>query len=65
MSDLLKINRNGQILEIALDRPEAKALDVGLEALWDQLADPCFEIIPLKGIEKKVERTQAYEIRRQ
>jgi hypothetical protein len=65
MSDLLKINRNGQIFEIALDRPEAKALDVGLEALWDQLADPCFEIIPLKGIEKKVARTQAYEIRRQ
>jgi hypothetical protein len=27
MSDLLKINRNGQILDIALDRPEANALD--------------------------------------
>jgi len=36
MSDFLKINRNGRILEI----------------------------IPLRGIEKKVERTQAYEIRR-
>jgi hypothetical protein len=28
MSDFLKINRNGQILEIALDRPEANARDV-------------------------------------
>ena len=27
MSDFLKINRNGQILEIALDRPKANALD--------------------------------------
>ncbi len=27
MSDLLKINRNGQILEVTLDRPEAKALN--------------------------------------
>jgi hypothetical protein len=62
MSDFLKINRNGQILEIALDRPKANALDVGLEALRGRLADPCFEFIPLKGIEKKVERIQAYEI---
>jgi hypothetical protein len=37
--------------------------DVGLDALWDRLADPCFEFIPLKGIEKKIERTQAHEIR--
>jgi hypothetical protein len=62
MSDFLKINRNGQILEIALDRPKANALDVGLEALRGRLVDPCFEFIPLKGIEKKVERIQAYEI---
>jgi hypothetical protein len=62
MSDFLKINRNGQILEIALDRPKANALDVGLVALRGRLADPCFEFIPLKGIEKKVERIQAYEI---
>jgi hypothetical protein len=62
MSDFLKINRNGQILEIALDRPKANALDVGLEALRGRLAGPCFEFIPLKGIEKKVERIQAYEI---
>jgi hypothetical protein len=27
MSDVLKISRNGQILDIALDRPEANALD--------------------------------------
>jgi enoyl-CoA hydratase/carnithine racemase len=27
MSDFLKINRNGQILEIVLDRPKANALD--------------------------------------
>jgi len=27
MSQLLKINNNGQILHIALDRPEANALD--------------------------------------
>ena len=27
MSDFLKINRNGQILEIILDRPKANALD--------------------------------------
>jgi hypothetical protein len=26
--------------------------DVGLKALRGRLADPCFEIIPLKGIEK-------------
>ena len=26
--------------------------DVGLEALRGRLADPCFEIIPLRGIEK-------------
>jgi hypothetical protein len=65
MSDLLKINRNGQILEIALDRPKANEFDVEPKALRGQLADPCFEIIPLKGIRKKVERTQAYEIRRQ
>jgi hypothetical protein len=62
MSDFFKINRNGQILEIALDRPKANALDVGLVALRGRLADPCFEFIPLKGIEKKVERIQAYEI---
>ncbi len=65
MSDFLKINRNGQILEIALDRPKANALDVVLEAFRGRLAVPCFEIIPLKGIEKKVERIQTYEIRRQ
>jgi hypothetical protein len=29
------------------------------------MADPCFEFIPLRGIEKKVERTHAHEIRRQ
>ena len=57
MSDLLKINRNGQIADIARDRPAANALDVGLEALRGQLADLCFEITPHKGIEKKVERT--------
>ena len=73
MSELLKINRNGQILEIALGRPKANKRgggiwvnnDVGLEALRGRLADPCFEIIPLKGIEKNVERTQTHEIRRQ
>ena len=27
MSELLKISRNGQILYVALDRPEANALD--------------------------------------
>jgi crotonobetainyl-CoA hydratase len=27
MSDILKINRNGQILEIILDRPKANTLD--------------------------------------
>ncbi len=27
MSDFLRINRNGQILEIILDRPKANALD--------------------------------------
>jgi len=27
MSDLLKINRNGQILDVALDRPEANTID--------------------------------------
>ena len=27
MSDFLKITRNGQILEIVLDRPKANALD--------------------------------------
>ncbi len=26
--------------------------DVGLEALRGRLADPCFETIPFKGIEK-------------
>ncbi len=52
MSDFLKTNRNGQILEIALDRPKANALDVGLEALRGQLTGPCCEIIPLKDIEK-------------
>ena len=57
MSDLLKINRNGQIADIARDRPAANALDVALEALRGQLADLCFEITPHKGIEKKVERT--------
>jgi len=28
--------------------------DLGLEALRGRLEDPCFEIIPLKGVEKKV-----------
>ena len=70
MIDILKISRNSQILEIARDRPKASKRDggiwvnndVGLEALRGRLADPCFEFIPLKGIEKKVERIQAYEI---
>ncbi len=31
--------------------------DVGLEAFQGRSADPCFEIIPLKGI-KKIESTE-------
>ncbi len=60
MTDFLKINRKGQILEIVLDRPKANALDA--PSCWGRLADPCFELIPLKGIEKKVERNQTHEI---
>ena len=30
MSDFLKISRNGQILEIVLDRPKANAIDAPL-----------------------------------
>jgi methylenetetrahydrofolate reductase (NADPH) len=32
------------------------AIDTGFEALRARLEDPCYEIIPLKGIEKKAER---------
>ena len=36
----------------------------GLKTSRCRLTDPCFEIIPFKGIEKELERTQAHEIRR-
>ena len=34
MSDFLEINRNGQILEIVLDRPKANALDAPPAGSW-------------------------------
>ena len=58
MSDFLKINKNGQILEIVLDRPKAHALDAPLSREMGQLFadfrdDPNLKVAILTGAGKK------------
>ena len=54
MTDFLKINRNGQILEIVLDRPKANALDAAScremgRLFADFRDDPHFRVAILTG----------------
>ena len=58
MSDFLKINRNGQILEIVLDRPKANALDAPASREMGRLFadfrdDPNLKVAILTGAGQK------------
>jgi crotonobetainyl-CoA hydratase len=58
MSDFLKIKRNGQILEIVLDRPKANALDAPLSREMGRLFadfrdDPNLRVAILRGAGEK------------
>jgi crotonobetainyl-CoA hydratase len=58
MSEFLKINRNGQILEIVLDRPKANAIDAPLSQEMGQLFaefrdDPNLRVAILTGAGEK------------
>jgi crotonobetainyl-CoA hydratase len=58
MSDFLKINRNGQILEIILDRPKANALDAASSRAMGRLFaefrdDPDLRVAILTGAGEK------------
>jgi crotonobetainyl-CoA hydratase len=58
MSEILKINRNGQILEIVLDRPKANALDAPSSREMGRLFadfrdDPNLRVAILTGAGKK------------
>ncbi len=54
MSDFLKVTRNGQILEIVMDRPKANTLDAPLSRIMSQLFadfrdDPTLRVAILTG----------------
>jgi crotonobetainyl-CoA hydratase len=54
MSDVLKINRNGQILEVVLDRPKANAIDAATSRLMGRLFcefrdDPTLRVAIITG----------------
>ena len=58
MSDFLKITRNGQILEIVLDRPKANTLDAPLSRIMSQVFadfrdDPTLRVAILTGAGSK------------
>lgn len=54
MSDVLKVNRNGQILEVILDRPKANAIDAATSRLMGRLFcefrdDPALRVAIITG----------------
>jgi len=58
MSDFLKVTRNGQILEIVLDRPKANTLDASLSRIMSKLFadfrdDPTLRVAILTGAGSK------------
>ena len=63
MSDFLEINRNGQILEITLDRPKANALDAPSSREMGRIFayfcdDPNLRVAILTGVGEKFFSTE-------